>query len=201
MKPGGRKGESAGSEAGDKEKWPARPPGAQPAGEPGQDGRWGPEEGAQKPGDEIRAVFLRGTRGSRPWPGGGAERRQWRKKRGGSPVSKGVEGSRFSGDAQRPLRTARGAGAPLQVFWGEAKEPETPSHKPTKATSPPISDATTIANCEGRRRAPASLLGQGNKPRDAVAKTHKGSKPTKETTPQPTNLRKKEGKQQLPSVQ
>ena len=38
--------------------------------------------------------------------GGGAERRQWRKKRGGSPVSKGVEGSRFSGDAQRPLRTA-----------------------------------------------------------------------------------------------
>ena len=44
--------------------------------------------------------------------GGGAERRQWRKKRGGSPVSKGVEGSRFSGDAQRPLRTARGAGSP-----------------------------------------------------------------------------------------
>ncbi len=38
--------------------------------------------------------------------GGGAERRQWRKKRGGSPVSKGVEGSRFSGDAQRPLGTA-----------------------------------------------------------------------------------------------
>ena len=44
--------------------------------------------------------------------GGRAERRQWRKKRGGSPVSKGVEGSRFSGDAQRPLRTARGAGSP-----------------------------------------------------------------------------------------
>ena len=44
--------------------------------------------------------------------GGGAERRQWRKKRGGSPVSKGVEGSRFGGDAQRPLRTARGAGSP-----------------------------------------------------------------------------------------
>ena len=44
--------------------------------------------------------------------GGGAERRQWRKKRGGSPVSKGVEGSRFSGDAQRPLRTARGAAPP-----------------------------------------------------------------------------------------
>ena len=40
--------------------------------------------------------------------GGGAERRQWRKKRGGSPVSKGVEGSRLGGDAQRPLRTARG---------------------------------------------------------------------------------------------
>ena len=40
--------------------------------------------------------------------GGGAERRQWRKKRGGSPVSKGVEGSRFSGDAQRPLGTACG---------------------------------------------------------------------------------------------
>ena len=31
---------------------------------------------------------------------------QWRKKRGGSPVSKGVEGSRFGGDAQRPLGTA-----------------------------------------------------------------------------------------------
>ena len=45
-------------------------------------------------------------------PGGRAERRQWRKKRGGSPVSKGVEGSRFSGDAQRPLRTARGAAPP-----------------------------------------------------------------------------------------
>ena len=44
--------------------------------------------------------------------GGRAERRQWRKKRGGSPVSKGVEGSRFSGDAQRPLRTARGAAPP-----------------------------------------------------------------------------------------
>ena len=44
--------------------------------------------------------------------GGGAERRQWRKKRGGSPVSKGVEGSRLGGDAQRPLRTARGAGSP-----------------------------------------------------------------------------------------
>ena len=38
--------------------------------------------------------------------GGGAERRQWRKKRGGSPVSKGVEGSRLGGDAQRPLGTA-----------------------------------------------------------------------------------------------
>ena len=44
--------------------------------------------------------------------GGGAERRQWRKKRGGSPVRKGVEGSRFGGDAQRPLRTARGAEPP-----------------------------------------------------------------------------------------
>ena len=41
-----------------------------------------------------------------PADGGGAERRQWRKKRGGSPVSKGVEGSRLGGDAQRPLRTA-----------------------------------------------------------------------------------------------
>ena len=40
--------------------------------------------------------------------GGGAERRQWRKKRGGSPVSKGVEGCRLGGDAQRPLRTACG---------------------------------------------------------------------------------------------
>ena len=38
--------------------------------------------------------------------GGGAERRQWRKKRGESPVSKGVEGCRLGGDAQRPLRTA-----------------------------------------------------------------------------------------------
>ena len=41
-----------------------------------------------------------------PAEGGGAERRQWRKKRGGSPVSKGVEGSRLGGDAQRPLGTA-----------------------------------------------------------------------------------------------
>ena len=41
-----------------------------------------------------------------PAEGGGAERRQWRKKRGGSPVSKGVEGSRLGGNAQRPLRTA-----------------------------------------------------------------------------------------------
>ena len=38
--------------------------------------------------------------------GGGAERRQWRMQRGGSPVSKGVEGCRLGGDAQRPLRTA-----------------------------------------------------------------------------------------------
>ena len=47
-----------------------------------------------------------------PAEGGGAERRQWRKKRGGSPVSKGVAGSRLGGDAQRPLRTAKGAGSP-----------------------------------------------------------------------------------------
>ena len=46
--------------------------------------------------------------------GGRAERRQWRKKRGGSPVSKGVEGCRLGGDAQRPLRTARGAEPPTE---------------------------------------------------------------------------------------
>ena len=37
---------------------------------------------------------------------GGAERRQWRIQRGGSPVRKEVEGSRLGGHAQRPLRTA-----------------------------------------------------------------------------------------------
>ena len=35
---------------------------------------------------------------------GGAERRQWRMQRGGSPVSKGVQGSRSRGNAARPLR-------------------------------------------------------------------------------------------------
>ena len=36
--------------------------------------------------------------------GGGAERRQWRMQRGGSPMSKGAQGSRFCGNAARPLR-------------------------------------------------------------------------------------------------
>ena len=72
--------------------------------------------------------------------GGGAERRQWRKKRGGSPVSKGVEGSRFSGDAQRPLRTVwgqspqRGPGAEPLAGSGAA-----PRRKPRK--SPPVTPA------------------------------------------------------------
>ena len=62
-----------------------------------------------KPGKVIQLVFPRFFQKRQ---GGGAERRQWRKKRGGSPVSKGVEGSRLGGDAQRPLRTARGAEPP-----------------------------------------------------------------------------------------
>ena len=72
--------------------------------------------------------------------GGGAERRQWRKKRGGSPVSKGVEGSRFGGDAQRPLRTVwgrspqRGPGAEPLAGSGAA-----PRRKPRK--SPPVTPA------------------------------------------------------------
>ena len=72
--------------------------------------------------------------------GGRAERRQWRKKRGGSPVSKGVEGSRFSGDAQRPLRTARGAEPPTGVQgrspwqWGAGSPPHEP---PTRARGEP----------------------------------------------------------------
>lgn len=159
MKPGGRKGESAGSKAGDKEKWPARPPGARPAGEPGQDGRWGPEEGAQKSGDEIRAVFFAGYQGQPP----------------------------LAGSAGAPARPCKSTGAREQA-QGRRRI------KPTKATSPPISDATTIANCEGRRRAPASLLGRGKRTRYPVGQPHKGNKPTKETTPQPTNLRKKRGK-------
>ncbi len=44
--------------------------------------------------------------------GGGAERRQWRKKRGGSPVSKGAPGRAPRPDAGRPLRTE---GGPLVV--------------------------------------------------------------------------------------
>ena len=71
----GGRGRRSGGDFAKKRNGPHRPPGAQPAGEPGQDGRWGPEEGAQKPGDEIRAVFLRGTRGSRPWPGVQGRRR------------------------------------------------------------------------------------------------------------------------------
>ena len=72
--------------------------------------------------------------------GGGAERRQWRKKRGGSPVSKGVEGSRFSGDAQRPLRTVwgrspqRGPGAEPLAGSGAS-----PRRKPRKL--PPVTPA------------------------------------------------------------
>ena len=62
-----------------------------------------------------------------PAEGGGAERRQWRKKRGGSPVSKEVEGSRLGGDAQRPLRTARGAepptGSGAEPLAGSGAEP------------------------------------------------------------------------------
>ena len=54
---------------------------------------------------EVEGSRLGGD-AQRPLRTAGAERRQWRKKRGGSPVSKGVEGSRFSGDAQRPLGTA-----------------------------------------------------------------------------------------------
>ena len=62
-----------------------------------------------KSAEVFQLVFPRFFQ-KRQW--GRAERRQWRKKQGGSPVSKGVEGSRFSGDAQRPLRTARGAAPP-----------------------------------------------------------------------------------------
>ena len=69
--------------------------------------------------------------------GGRAERRQWRKKRGGSPVSKGVEGSRFSGDAQRPLRTARGAGSPPHEapngVQGQSPGWQPPTHKTQQA--------------------------------------------------------------------
>ena len=63
----------------------------------------GPAPSAGNPkkiSSQFSPAFLKAGRG------GGAERRQWRKKRGGSPVSKGVEGSRLGGDAQRPLRTA-----------------------------------------------------------------------------------------------
>ena len=63
----------------------------------------GPAYAVGKPkklSSQFSPAFLKAGRG------GGAERRQWRKKRGGSPVSKGVEGSRLGGDAQRPLRTA-----------------------------------------------------------------------------------------------
>ena len=56
----------------------------------------------KKDSSQFSPAFLKAGQG------GGAERRQWRKKRGGSPVSKGVEGSRLGGDAQRPLRTACG---------------------------------------------------------------------------------------------
>ncbi len=38
---------------------------------------------------------------------GGAERRQWRMQRGGSPVRKGVQGWPFGANAARPLRTER----------------------------------------------------------------------------------------------
>lgn len=142
MKPGGRKGESAGSEAGDKEKWPARPPGAQPAGEPGQDGRWGPEEGTQKPGDEIRAVFFAGYQGQPPLAGSAGAPARPCKSTGAREQAQGRRRKNPQRQqarplaTQRPLRTARGAGAPLQVFWGEEKRPETPSHKPTKEASP-----------------------------------------------------------------
>ena len=200
MKPGGRKGESAGSEAGDKEKWPARPPGAQPAGEPGQDGRWGPEEGAQKPGDKIRAVFFAGYQGQPPLAGG----------------------------AGAPARPCKSTGAREQA-QGRRRI------KPTKATSPPISDATTIANCAGAPARPCKSFGarkKDQKPRrinpqrkqarplatQRPLRTARGAgaplqvfwgeekrpetpshKPTKEASPQ--TYEKKEGKQQLPSVQ
>ncbi len=54
---------------------------------------------------------------------GGAERRQWRIQRGGSPVRKGVEGSRLGGHAQRPLRTAaagREAKSGARGLWPRA---------------------------------------------------------------------------------
>ena len=39
------------------------------------------------------------------WQRGGAECAQWAMQRGGSPVSKGAQGSRPCGDTARPLRT------------------------------------------------------------------------------------------------
>lgn len=80
---------------------------------------------------------------------GGREVSEEREQKAGGKLRQVLRGP----GAAAPGRGCRGAGAPLQVFWGEAKEPETPSRKP-----------------------------------------HKGNKPTKETTPQPTNLRKKRGK-------
>lgn len=164
MKPGGRKGESAGSEAGDKEKWPARPPGAQLAGEPGQDGRWGPEEGAQKPGDKIRAVFFAGYQGQPPLAGGaGAPARPCKsfgaRKKDQKPRRINPQRQQARPLAtQRPLRTARGAGAPLQVYWGKGTSPGTPSHKTHKGSKPTKETTPQPTNLRKKRgKAAASL--------------------------------------------
>ena len=64
----------------------------------------------QRSPDGPTAVARARRKGEADTRTAGAERRQWRKKRGESPVSRGVEGSRFRVAAQRPLRTAAAGG-------------------------------------------------------------------------------------------
>ena len=59
-----------------------------------------------------RSLFLLPLPESPLWKGGGAERRQWRMQRGGSPMSKGAQGSRACGNAARPLRIVGNPRAP-----------------------------------------------------------------------------------------
>ena len=123
----------------------------------------------RKPKEDFQPVFPRFFQKRQ---GGGAERRQWRKKRGGSPVSKGVEGSRLGGDAQRPLRTAgaerrqwrkKRGGSPVSKgvegcrLGGDAQRPL----RTARGAEPPKSRKTKRTTCprrSGRRSAGSQLL-------------------------------------------
>ena len=94
----------------------------------------------------FRCLF--GVGGKPGGRGGGAERRQWRKKRGGSPVSKGVEGSRLGGHAQRPLRTAGAERRQWRIQRGGS--PVSKGVEGSRLGGHPR--ATTFANCGGGTR-------------------------------------------------